>query len=155
MSEPVLGIDHVYLTVRDLDASERFYDRALVGPLEHVKIRAPLAGEPHVHYVNRQFGFTLRPARAGTPAHDAYAPGLHHFCFRVADAAAVDRVANALRAAGIEASVPRNYPEYAPDYYASFFSDPDGIRLEVTNFRAERRERAAHWERWIAARAAK
>lgn len=29
------------------------------------------------------------------------------------------------------------YPEYAPDYYAIFFSDPDGIRLELTNFRQE------------------
>ncbi len=93
MSEPVLGIDHVYLSVRDLAASERFYDRALVGPLEHVKIAAPLAGEPHLHYVNRSFGFTLRPARPGTPAHEPYAPGLHHFCFRVADEGAVDRVA--------------------------------------------------------------
>jgi hypothetical protein len=25
------------------------------------------------------------------------------------------------------------YPEYAPDYYAIFFADPDGIRLEATN----------------------
>ncbi len=152
MSVPVLGIDHIYLAVRDLDASERFYDRALLGPLEHVKIRGPLAGEPHIHYVNRQFGFTLRPARAGSAAHDSYAPGLHHFCFRVADEAAVDRVARALATAQIDATPPRYYPEYALDYYATFFTDPDGIRLEVTSFRADRRERAERWELWLAAR---
>jgi catechol 2,3-dioxygenase-like lactoylglutathione lyase family enzyme len=147
----VLGIDHVYFTVRDLAASERFYDRLLVGALGHVKLRAPIGGDPHVHYVNRHFSVALRPARSSAP-HDSYAPGLHHFCFRVEDAAAVDLVARALAASGIEASPPRLYPEYAPDYYATFFADPDGLRLEVTNFRAERRERHASWEAWAAAR---
>ena len=32
---------------------------------------------------------------------------------------------------GIDASLPRLYPEYAADYYATFFPDPDGMRLEV------------------------
>ena len=136
----VLGIDHVYLTVRDLAVSERFYDSVLVGALGHVKASAPIGGDPHVHYINRHFSLALRPARTATP-HDPYAPGLHHLCFRVEDEAAVDRVAEKLAAAGIAASAPRLYPEYAPDYYAAFFSDPDGVRLEVTNFRAERRER--------------
>jgi catechol 2,3-dioxygenase-like lactoylglutathione lyase family enzyme len=147
----VLGIDHVYLTVRDLAASERFYDALLVDALGHVKVRAPVGGDPHVHYINRHFSVALRPARSGAP-HDPYAPGLHHFCFRVEDAAAVDRVAHALAASGLAASAPRLYPEYAPDYYATFVSDPDGLRLEVTNFRAERRERHLGWEAWVAAR---
>lgn len=47
---------------------------------------------------------------------------------------------------GIEITAPRLYPEYAPDYHAFFFSDPDGARLEITNFRAERRTRMEHWD---------
>jgi catechol 2,3-dioxygenase-like lactoylglutathione lyase family enzyme len=147
----VLGIDHVYFAVRDLARSERFYDALLVTALGHVKVLAPIGGEPHVHYVNRHFSVALRPARS-TMAHDAYAAGLHHFCFRVEDAAAVDRVASSLTAAGIAVPEPRLYPEYAPDYYAAFVSDPDGLRLEVTNFRAERRERLANWDAWAASR---
>jgi hypothetical protein len=50
-----------------------------------------------------------------------------------------------LNAAGIDATAARCYPEYAPDYWGTFFSDPDGIRLEVTNYRAERRERHDTW----------
>jgi catechol 2,3-dioxygenase-like lactoylglutathione lyase family enzyme len=149
----VLGIDHVYITVRDLAPSERFYDSLLVGALGHVKARAPIGGDPHVHYINRHFSLALRPARAAVP-HDPYAAGLHHFCFRVENEAAVDRVVAKLAAAGIAASAPRLYPEYAPDYYATFVEDPDGVRLEVTNFRAERRERYARLERgpqsWLA-----
>jgi len=52
-----------------------------------------------------------------------------------------------LRAAGIDASDPKRYPEYAADYYASFFSDPDGLRLEVTNYRDERRKRHDEWDK--------
>jgi glyoxylase I family protein len=149
----VLGIDHVYISVRDLARSERFYDSLLVGALGHVKARAPIGGDRHVHYINRHFSLALRPARSGAP-HDPYAAGLHHFCFRVENEEAVDRVAAELAAAGIAASAPRLYPEYAPDYYATFLSDPDGVRLEVTNFRAERRARYAKSPRgaqsWLA-----
>ncbi len=146
-TEPVevIGIDHVYLAVSDLARAEAFYDRVMT-VLGYRKLHSTIAGDPHVHFYNRQFGFSLRPARAGTPPHDPYAPGLHHFCFRVADEAAVDRAAAALRAAGIEVSEPRYHPEYAADYYALFFEDPDGVRLEITNFRAIRRRRMFDWD---------
>lgn len=145
MPVEVIGLDHVYLAVGDLAAAEAFYD-VLMSVLGFRKHAAPLAGEPHVHYYNRHYGYSLRPARPGAPAHDPYAPGLHHFCFRVVDQVAVDRSAGELRAAGIAVTEPRYYPEYAPDYYATFLRDPDGIRLEITNFRAERRRRMADWE---------
>jgi catechol 2,3-dioxygenase-like lactoylglutathione lyase family enzyme len=142
----VIGIDHIYIAVRDLARSEDFYDRVMLGVLGFRKGTRDIGGAPHRHYYNRHYGFSIRPARPGTPDHDPCAPGLHHFCFRVADEAAVDRAAAALRAAGINSTAPRTYPEYAADYYATFFTDPDGIRLEITNFRAERRRRMEDWE---------
>jgi hypothetical protein len=54
--------------------------------------------------------------------------------------------AQALQAAGIAATDARLYPDYAPDYWATFFTDPDGIRLEITNYRLERRQRHDAWE---------
>ena len=140
----IIGIDHIYLTVSDLTRSEAFYDRVL-GELEFRK--APpftISDDPHLHYFNRHFGVVLRPARSTHP-YDSYAPGLHHLCLRVESADDVAAAASRLRAAGIAVSEPRLYPEYAPDYFACFFSDPDGIRLEVTNYRAERRHRLDHW----------
>lgn len=145
MPVEVLGVDHVYVAVRDLRAAERFYD-AFMGVLGFRKLVEPLEGEPHVHYYGRQLGFTLRPARAATPPHDPYAPGLHHLCFRVHDEAAVDRAASELRASGIEVRGPRHHPEYAPDYYALFFEDPDGVRLEICNFWQVRRRRMFDWD---------
>ena len=76
--------------------------------------------------------------------HEPYAPGLHHFCLRVDSVADVHSVAQQLRAVGVNATEPRLYPEYANDYTATFFESPDGIRLEVTNYRQERRDRHDH-----------
>lgn len=146
MPVDVIGIDHLYLAVRDLAAAEAFYDRVMLQVLGYRKLLAPIGGDPHVHYYNRHFGFSLRPAHAGTADHDPYAPGIHHFCFRVLDEAAVDQAARALTGLGIDASAPRYYPEYSADYYATFFADPDGIRLEITNFRAARRQRMFDWD---------
>ena len=145
MAVEVIGIDHVYVAVRDLERSEVFYD-CVMAVLGFHKREAAIGGDPHVLYQNRHFGYVLRPARVGAPDHDPYTPGLHHFCFRVVDEAAVDRAAQRLREAGIEATEPRYYPKYDPDYYAAFFEDPDGIRLEVTNFRERRRRRMFDWE---------
>ena len=141
----VIGIDHVYLTVRDLTVAERFHDRVLGAVLGFRKNAFTLGGDPHVQYFNRHFGIVLRPARGGA-SHDPYSPGLHHLCLRVDSAADVAEAAERLLASGIEATEPQVYPEYAPDYVATFLVDPDGIRLEITNFRAERRERMEQWD---------
>jgi catechol 2,3-dioxygenase-like lactoylglutathione lyase family enzyme len=143
----VIGIDHVYLTVASLERSEAWYDRVLHQVLGFRKNRFLLTGDPHVQYYNRMLGIVLRPARVAASGNDRYAPGLHHLCLRVNEAADVDRAAKALAARGVEILSPaRLYPEYAPDYYAVFVDDPDGLRLEVTNFRIERRQRMERWD---------
>jgi glyoxylase I family protein len=140
----VIGIDHIYLAVSDLARSQRFYDRVM--PALGFRTNSfTLGEEPHVQYFNRHFGVVLRPARSAHP-HDPYAPGLHHLCLRVDSVAEVAEVAAALQAAGVVASEPKLFPEYAPDYWATFIEDPDGLRLEVTNYRAERRARHDHWD---------
>jgi glyoxylase I family protein len=137
-------IDHLYVTVRDLARSQAFYDPVLEA-LGFRKRVVPIDGDPHVLYFNAQMQYTLRPARTDGEA-DAYRPGaLHHLCFQVADARAVDDAHARLRALGIEASAPRLYPEYRHDYYATFFRDPDGIRLEIVCDSALRRLLRRHW----------
>lgn len=140
----VIGIDHIYITASDLQRSEVFYDHVLLEALGFRKNKFTLSGDPHVQYFNRHFGYVLRPSR-NSNVHNSYAPGLHHFCLRVESVADVGAVANQLRAVGIEASEAKLYTEYAPDYWATFFTDPDGIRLEVTNYRQERRDRHDNW----------
>jgi catechol 2,3-dioxygenase-like lactoylglutathione lyase family enzyme len=144
MKLEVVALDHIYVSVRDLAASEAFYD-PVMRLLDFRKGTAPIAGEPHLHYFNRALQYTIRPARS-KERHDPYRAGLHHVCLRVASRADVDATARSLRALGIEATDPRTYPEYAPDYYATFFEDPDGIRLEVVAEMERRRFVRQHWD---------
>jgi catechol 2,3-dioxygenase-like lactoylglutathione lyase family enzyme len=139
----VTALDHLYLTVRDLAVSQAFYD-PVMRLLDFRKGTKPIGGDPHVHYFNRVMQISLRPAREAA-AHDPYAPGLHHLCLRVATREDVDAVARELRGLGVQATPPALWPEYAEDYYATFFEDPDGIRLEVV---AERALRRLVRERW-------
>lgn len=140
----VLGLDHIYLTVSDMERAERFYD-GVMRILGFRKGDKPIAGEPHAHYFNRALQLTIRPARSGA-AHDPYAPGLHHLCLQLPSRADVDAAASALRDRGIPATEPRLYPEYNPDYYATFFTDPDGIRLELVCRTPYRDDLVKHWD---------
>ncbi len=144
----IIGIDHIYITVSDLARSQAFYTKVLGGVLEFRHNRFTLGGDPHVQFYNRHFGYVLRPARVDGPpqTHHPYSPGLHHFCFRVNTVTEVTQAAQALQAAGIAATDAQLYPDYAPDYWATFFTDPDGIRLEITNYRLERRQRHDQWD---------
>ncbi len=140
----IIGIDHIYISVSDLAKSEIFYDKVLTDALGFRKNKFIIAGDAHLQYFNRHFGFVLRPVCVNTK-HDPYSPGLHHFCLRVDSAKDVHTVAEQLRSVGIAASEAKHFPDYASDYTATYFEDPDGIRLEVTNYRQERRDRHDHW----------
>jgi glyoxylase I family protein len=140
----VIGIDHLYVTVSNMVQSERFYD-VVMATLGFRKNEFALGGERHVQYYNRHFGYVLRPARSAGP-HNPYAPGMHHLCLRLDRVEDVQEAARALQEAGIAVSEARFYPEYAPDYFAVYLTDPDGMRLEITNYRLERRQRHDRWD---------
>ena len=72
-------------------------------------------------------------------AFELYAPGLHHLAFAVEAAGDVDAAHAAAVEAGAEIlHAPRVFPQYRHDYYATFFLDPDGFRLEVATARDAR-----------------
>ena len=144
MGLQVSALDHVYVTVTDMVRSERFYD-AVMRLLGFRKGTKAIAGERHLHYFNPVTQYTIRPAGPAAGRHDPYGPGLHHVCFQLPTRADVDAAAEALARLGVAATAPRYYPEYADDYYATFFTDPDGIRLELV---ADRRHRALVRDHW-------
>ena len=143
MAIEVVGLDHIYISVKSLARSEEFYDRVMA-LLDFRKGTDRIGNEAHVHYFNPALQLSIRPARS-MRAHDPYVAGLHHFCLRVRSSADVDATVRGLRDLGIAASEPRVYPEYSSDYYATFFEDPDGIRLEVVAETAVRRVIRDHW----------
>lgn len=83
------------------------------------------------------FGIEVRPASGPDRERriDRYAPGTHHMAFHAESAADVDRVHEAMSAAGAEIlDPPTDYGGqrgYSRGYYAAFYADPDGAKLEV------------------------
>ena len=62
-------------------------------------------------------------------AHDRYAPGVHHAAWRAEDRADVDALHDKLVAAGVTILDPPDFDD-GDNYYAVFFADPDGLKLE-------------------------
>lgn len=141
----VIGLDHIYITVSDFERSEAFYDQ-IMQSFGFRKGDKPISGEPHAHYFNRHLQYSIRPTRDTFQAHNPYSPGVHHICFQVTERKSVDDAFKILLNLGIEASSPQEYPEYSDDYYATFFTDPDGIRLEIVARSRHRKEIVARWD---------
>ena len=134
------AIDHLDLVVTDLERSLRFYAE-LLKPLGYVRT-AEIEGEQgeRVVYVGRPGGWgsvSVREAK-GRREYDRYDVGIHHLAFSAVSRAVVDDRAAWLRSTGatIE-SGPEEYG-YTPGYYAVFFYDPDGIKLEIVHRPRER-----------------
>lgn len=83
------------------------------------------------------FGIEVRPARVQSrdQRYDRYSPGPHHMAFHAGSDASVDRAYQQVQAVGGEVlDPPSDYggqPGYGEYYYAVFFADPDGFKLEV------------------------
>ena len=126
-----MGIHHVDLVVSSIERSLPFY-RELLGPLGWHGI-SEVEGErgETIWYLNgRDSSIGLRESQSEGAA-DRYRVGLHHLAIEVASRAAVDERADWLRANGaLLESEPQEYT-YMPGYYAVFFYDPDGLKLEI------------------------
>ena len=131
----LVGLGHIDLVCCDLDRSLAFY-AAVFGPLG---LEAPVLidGErgEQIHYLRfpaaGSGSIGLRQAQS-EQEFELYAPGFHHLSLAVETAADVDAVHAAVTAVGGEVlHAPRLWPQYHPAYYATFFRDPDGFRLEV------------------------
>jgi catechol 2,3-dioxygenase-like lactoylglutathione lyase family enzyme len=132
-----VGLDHVDLVVSWLERSLDFY-RELLQPLGYTRV-SEIAGErgERVVYLGAGAGqgsVSLREAQSPSEGpYDRYAVGLHHLCFSCESRAAVDERARWLEQAGAQIeSGPREY-DYTPGYYAIFFYDPDGLKLELVH----------------------
>lgn len=123
-------LDHLRLTVRDVGAAYRLYD-PLLRSLGFAEVDRDDDG---VAWGRGPQWLILTPAtREGV--HDAAAPGLHHIAFAADSRAAVDRAHALAVESGAEIlDAPREF-DYEPGYYATFFRDPDGFKLEVVTRR--------------------
>jgi glyoxylase I family protein len=126
-------VHHIDLTVSDLGRSAPFYE-AVLGFLGY---RQGHRGETWIDWdmsaPHCASSIAIRLAK-NRRKHDRYACGLHHLAWVAASRADVDRLHQLL--VGIGATIldpPADYPQYRDGYYALFFADPDGLKLEFVH----------------------
>ena len=129
------GVHHVDLVVSDVERSLAFY-RGLLGPLGwHGVLQDPGERGETIHYIygpGSSIGLREAPGGpSGLPV-DRYRVGLHHVCLEAATREALEAAGAWLREQGATVTDgPREFPEYRDGYWAVFFEDPDGLKLEI------------------------
>ena len=129
------GVHHVDLVVSSIERSLTFY-RELLAPLGFHRV-GEVEGErgETIWYLSgpgSSIGLREAQSEREQPL-DRYEVGLHHLALEASSRAAVDERAAWLRSHGVEIeSGPEEYG-YSPGYYAVFFFDPDGIKLEIVH----------------------
>ena len=128
------GVHHVDLVVSSIVRSLPFYTE-LLGRLGFTRIGEAEGerGETIWYLSGPGTSVGLREAQSESGPYDRYAVGLHHLAFEADSRARVDELARWVRMQPVEIeSEPQEYT-YQPGYYAVFFYDPDGIKLEIVH----------------------
>ena len=126
------GVHHVFITVNDLERSRPFYTALMprLGYPEMLDYQTVLgwAGS------GGSFWMKQADARYTGESFSKDRVGLCEIAFRAENREQVDALARVLPSfGGTILDPPREYPEYVPGYYAVFFADPDGIKLEFVH----------------------
>ncbi len=129
------GVHHVDLVVSSIERSLPFYSD-LLAPLGYHRVSEVEGerGETIWYLSGPQTAVGLREAQTAREERvDRYAVGVHHVAFEAHSRGVVEERAQWLRERGAELeSEPQEYA-YMPGYYAVFFYDPDGIKLEIVH----------------------
>jgi len=135
----VVGIDHLVLRVKDIERSRRFYDLVL----------GFLGFKPKYHFadaVGWSNGKTLlwigeADAAGKEHPHRLGNIGFHHYAFELGKRQDVDDLYALLKRNKVNVvDPPADYPDYGEGYYAVFFTDPDGLKLEGMALKPPRRK---------------
>ena len=134
----VVCIDHLVISVGDFAKSKAFY-----APLmKFLGFDVEAEYEGMMGWANGKTLFWIAAADTEGKKHKYRKGdiGFHHYAFRLRSRADVDALQAYLEEQGAAIVDPAG--EYYDDYYAVFFLDPDGMKLEGMRY-GERHEQAA------------
>jgi len=141
----VVGIDHISIRVSDYAKSKSFYGALF----EFLGFEISDEYDDAVGWTNGKTRYWISPADAAGRKHKYRIGdvGLHHYAFQLRSRKDVDALQAYLEKSGARIVDPAG--EYYDDYYAVFFLDPDGLKLEGMKYgerhgaRARKRKAAA------------
>ena len=131
-------INHLSITVSDLDAAMRFFWPMLdfLGYIEHES--GTDSGTRLTININPSIGAAINiwEAKGELAAHpfEVYEPGLHHVAFNADSRESVDQMAGLVRSlGGAVLAGPGEFPYAVGGYYAVYFLGPDNLKFEFVH----------------------
>jgi catechol 2,3-dioxygenase-like lactoylglutathione lyase family enzyme len=132
-------IDHIQITVGDLNRAEAFYDKLM--PILGFDISLKKKGRVAQHefdvveYAHPLLLFGINSPREpfkNDTVHRRKPGALHHLAFKAQSQEEVNRVFELIKEAGaLIIEEPKFFPQHGEKYYATFFKDTEGIKYEV------------------------
>ena len=119
----VVGIDHISIRVRDYKKSKAFYGKLFTFLGFEISDEYPGT----IGWTNGKTRYWIAEAE-GRKSYKIGDVGLHHYAFELRSRRDVDALQAFLEKEKVSIVDPAD--EYYEDYYAVFFLDPDGIKLE-------------------------
>ena len=123
----VTGIDPLSIRVSNHEKSKEFYGRLF--KFLGFKIEAEYPGTTGWSNGKTLFWIAQADPQASKRKHHIGDIGIHHYAFRLRSRKDVDDLDAFLRN-DLKAEIVDPAGEYYDDYYAVFFLDPDGLKLE-------------------------
>lgn len=135
----VVGIDHLVVRVSDYERSKAFYGK-LFGFLG---FEISDEYDDAIGWTNGKTRFWIGPAdeKGRKRKYRIGDVGFHHYAFQLRSRKDVDEL-QAFLTEELKAKIVDPAGEYYDDYYAVFFLDPDGLKLEGMRY-GERTEKEA------------
>ena len=136
----VVGIDHLVLSVGDFMRSKAFYGKLLGFLGFKLKYEYPeMAGWSNGKTL---FWIAAADAHGRRRKYRKGDIGFHHYAFELSSRRDVDHLGAFLENNGMTiVDPPGEY--YEPSYYAVYFTDPDGMKLEAMVYKPPAKQRRA------------
>lgn len=127
----ITNVDHLTISVSDFERSKRFYG-ALFKFLG-MKVMDEYEGAIGWKNGKSRFWIYQADAKGRKRRHRIGNVGFHHYAFSLRSRKDVDELQAFLERAG--AKIVDRADEHYENYYAVFFLDPDGLKLEGMHYR--------------------
>lgn len=132
-------IDHIQITVKDLNVAEAFYDKLM--PILGFDLDRKSKGKVASHdfdvleYFHPLLTFGINSPRQvfkNDTIHRRKPGALHHLAFQAESREEIDKLYPQIKDIGaIIVDPPKFYPQHGESYYALFFKDTEGIKYEI------------------------
>ncbi|MFA6486334.1 MAG: DUF2061 domain-containing protein [Candidatus Magasanikbacteria bacterium] len=123
---------HTKIAVSDFKKSLAFYKTIF----EFLNYKMVSEKPDHASWASPMgYGIIIAQATNTINQYQIGMPGLHHLCLKTDSKEIVDKIYQILIHSKTKIfDPPQLYPDYTDQYYAVYFADPDGIKLEVAYY---------------------